>query len=187
MSQNEENLQENDSPELDNLPESNTETSQNEEAQPSALEGKVVQLEQEIVEHKDKYLRLFSEFENFRRRTAKEKGELILTANEHLIVSLLPVLDDFDRALKALDARKDEKELEGVFLIYNKFQKTIEKAGAKPMDIPVGADFNADFHEAITQVPTPDEALKGKVMDVIEKGYLLNEKVIRFAKVVVGG
>ncbi len=142
-------------------------------------------LQDELTESKDKYLRLYSEFENFRRRTAREKIDMIQTANEELIKSLLPVLDDFERAEKAFHGT-ESKELEGFLLIYNKFRKTLEQAGVKTMELQAGADFNADVHEAITQVPAPEEKLKGKVMDVVEKGFLINEKVIRYAKVVVG-
>jgi molecular chaperone GrpE len=144
-----------------------------------------LKLQNEIAEQKDKYLRLYSEFENFRRRTAKEKLELIQAANEKLINALLPVVDDFERAEKSLK-EKNDKDLDGVFLIYNKFKKTLDQHGVKVMDVSQGSDFNADLHEAITQIPAPQENLKGKIVDVVEKGYLLNEKVIRFAKVVVG-
>jgi molecular chaperone GrpE len=139
----------------------------------------------ELAESKDKYLRLYSEFENFRRRTAKEKLEMIQSANEQLLKSLLPIADDFERAENSFKDKND-KELEGFFLILSKFKKTIDQYGVKIMDVKKGSDFNADLHEAITQVPAPEESLKGKVVDVVEKGYLLNEKVIRFAKVVVG-
>ncbi|MBL7842974.1 MAG: nucleotide exchange factor GrpE [Cyclobacteriaceae bacterium] len=149
------------------------------------FQAELRKLQDELAEAKDKYLRLYSEFENFRRRTAKEKMELIQTASESLIVSLLPVIDDFERAEKALIGT-ESKELEGFQLIYNKFKKTLEQKGVKVMDIKAGSDFNADVHEAITQVPAPEEKLKGKVIDVVEQGYLLNEKVIRYAKVVVG-
>ncbi|MBX2957735.1 MAG: nucleotide exchange factor GrpE [Cyclobacteriaceae bacterium] len=149
------------------------------------FQAELRKLQDELAEAKDKYLRLYSEFENFRRRTAKEKMELIQTASESLIVSLLPVIDDFERAEKALIGT-ESKELEGFQLIYNKFKKTLEQKGVKVMDIKTGSDFNADVHEAITQVPAPEEKLKGKVIDVVEQGYLLNEKVIRYAKVVVG-
>lgn len=135
---------------------------------------------------KDKYIRLYSEFENFRRRTAKEKLEMSLTANEQVIKSLLPIVDDFERAEKAVQ-NKENKDIEGYFLINNKFKKVLEQFGVKHMDIGAGADFNADLHEAITQIPSPNESLKGKIVDVVEKGYLLNDKVIRFAKVVIGG
>jgi molecular chaperone GrpE len=145
----------------------------------------VKKLQDELAETKDKYLRLYSEFENFRRRTAKEKLEMIQTANEQLLKNLLPVIDDFDRAEKAFKDKTD-KELEGFFLIYNKFKKILEQTGVKQMALQQGSDFNSDIHEAITQIPAPDETLKGKIVDVVEKGYLLNEKVIRFAKVVIG-
>jgi molecular chaperone GrpE len=148
-------------------------------------DGGLLKIQGELVEQKDKYLRLYSEFENFRRRTAKEKIEMIQSANEQLIKSLLPVSDDFERAEKALKDRTD-KEVEGFFLIHNKFKKTLEQYGVKVMDLGPGSEFNADIHEAITQIPTPDGKLKGKVVDVVEKGYLQNDKVIRFAKVVIG-
>ncbi len=142
-------------------------------------------LQDELAEAKDKYVRLYAEFENHRRRTAKEKQDLIFGANETLLKALLPVLDDFDRAEKSF---KDlnTKEAEGFFLIQNKYKKTLELYGVKPMEITAETPFNADLHEAITQAPVPDEAKKGKIVDVVEKGYLLNDKVIRFAKVVVG-
>jgi molecular chaperone GrpE len=142
-------------------------------------------LQDELAEAKDKYLRLYSEFENFRRRTAKEKLELIQGANEQLIRSILPVVDDFERAEKAAQGVQ-VKELEGFLLIGNKFRKTLEQSGAKAMPTEAGAAFDPDLHDAITQVPSPNESLKGKIVDVVEKGYLLNEKVIRHAKVVVG-
>jgi molecular chaperone GrpE len=142
-------------------------------------------LQDELAEAKDKYLRLYSEFENFRRRTAREKIEMIQSANEQLVKSLLPIVDDFERAEKAFQA-VESKELEGFLLIYNKFRKTLEQTGVKPMDIQAGADFDVDAHEAITQLPAADDSLKGKILEVVEKGYILNDKVIRYAKVVVG-
>lgn len=142
-------------------------------------------LQAELTEQKEKFIRLYSEFENFRRRTSKEKLDLIQSANEQLLKTVLPVIDDFDRAEKSFADKKD-KDLEGFFLIHNKFKKILDQAGVKLMDLKVGSDFNADLHEAITQIPAPDEKLKGKVVDVIESGYMLNDKVIRFAKVVVG-
>lgn len=150
-------------------------------------ESEVSKLQSELGESKDKYLRLYSEFENFRRRTSKEKLELIQSANEQLIRALLPVADDFERAEKALKEKSGNvNENEGFSLIQNKFKKVLEQYGVRPMVIPVGADFNPDLHEAITQIPAPQEELKGKVVDVVEKGYLLNDKLIRYAKVVVG-
>lgn len=140
---------------------------------------------EELLEMKDKYLRLYSEFENFRRRTSKEKLEMINSANEQLIIALLPVLDDFERAEKAVGDAGTELT-DGFILIANKFRKILDQFGVKAMNISRGSDFDADYQEAISQVPIEDEKLKGKVVDVVEKGYLLNDKVIRYAKVVVG-
>ncbi len=139
----------------------------------------------ELAEAKEKYLRLYSEFENFRRRTSKEKLEMIQSANEATIRLFLPVMDDFERAEKSFRG-SNPKDLEGLQLISNKFRKVLEQSGVRVMDISAGSDFNPDLHEAITQVPTEDESLRGKIVDVVEKGYWLNEKVIRYAKVVVG-
>jgi molecular chaperone GrpE len=140
----------------------------------------------ELTDLKDKYLRLYADFENFRRRTAREKIDLISNANEGLLVALLPVLDDFERALKSAESTSDVETLKaGVKLIFNKFYKVLESKGVKPME-SVGQVFNPDLHEAITQFPAPSDDLKGKVIDETEKGYLLNEKVIRFAKVILG-
>jgi molecular chaperone GrpE len=142
-------------------------------------------LQDELAESKEKYLRLYAEFDNFRRRTAKEKIEMIQSANEELVKLLLPVMDDFERGEKSF-SDKSTKEAEGFFLIQNKFKKILEQTGIKIMDAVPGGEFNADLHEAITQIPAPSEKLKGKIVDVVDKGYLLNDKVIRFAKVVVG-
>lgn len=138
----------------------------------------------ELAEMKDKYLRLFADFENFRKRTAKEKLELIQTASEKVVRELLSVMDDFDRAEKVF-REKNDKESEGFFIIQNKFRKVLEAQGVKAMDTSSQV-FDPDIHDAITQVPAPAEDLKGKIIDVVEKGYLLNEKVIRHAKVVIG-
>ncbi len=152
-----------------------------------AAEDEVASLKRDLDESKDKYLRLYSEFENFRRRTAKERIELIKTAGEEVLTALLPVIDDFERAKKSIDSQEVNPSVkEGVDLIYNKLTKTLEQKGVKAMEVEKGSDFNPEFHEAVTQFPAPDESLKGKVVDVIEKGYLLGDKVIRFAKVVTG-
>lgn len=145
-------------------------------------------LQDDLSESKDKYLRLYSEFENFRRRTAKEKLEMVQTANESLISDLLPIIDDFERAEKSFKENdSDIKALkEGLDLISNKFKKVLEQKGLKVMDHKEGTDFDPEFHEAITQIPAPKKKLKGKIVDVIEKGYLLKEKVVRYAKVVIG-
>jgi len=144
-------------------------------------------LEIELAESKDKFLRLYSEFENFRRRNAKERLELVKNASEELVSDLLPVMDDFERAEKSFDDQAENESLkEGFSLIKNKFEKTLINKGLKAMDNEPGIEFDPEIHEAITKIPAPDEKLKGKVVDVVEKGYLLNDKVIRFAKVVIG-
>ena len=138
------------------------------------------------VDFKDKYIRLYSEFENYRKRTAKEKIDIITNASENVIKEILPVVDDFERAiLNNKDVSDAENIKEGFELIYNKLNKTLSNHGLKSMD-SIEKEFDADIHEAITKIPTPKNKLKGKVIDVIEKGYTINEKVIRFAKVVVG-
>jgi len=135
----------------------------------------------------DKYLRLYSDFDNFRKRTLKEKVEISKYASAEVITKLLPVLDDFDRAIKALDAAAEAGQAlkDGVVLIYNKFNGILLQQGLQPMRA-IGESFDTDFHEAITNIPAPSPEQKGKIVDEIEKGYLLNGKVIRYAKVVVG-
>ena len=180
MNQNEEIISEN-SESAENVAASPETGGSAEDIQVSELQ----KLQAEIAEQKDKFIRLYSEFENFRRRTAKEKLEMIQSANEQLLKTLLPVADDFERAEKSFKA-KDDKDHEGFLLIYNKFKKTLDQAGVKVMEVKTGSEFDADLHEAITQIPVEDEKLKGKIVDVVENGYLLNDKVIRHAKVVVG-
>lgn len=150
----------------------------------SKSQAELKKAQDDLAEAKDKYLRLYSEFENFRRRTAKEKLELIQTANEQLVKVMLPVIDDFERAEKAFQG-SESKEMEGFLLIYNKFKKILEQTGVKRMEAK-GTSFDADLHEAITQLPAPNESQKGKVLEVVEQGYLLGDKVVRHAKVVVG-
>ncbi len=143
-------------------------------------------LEAELREQKDKYLRLMAEFDNFRRRTAKERLELMQTAGKEVIVSLLEVLDDVDRAEKQLQGSDDiALQKEGVQLVFNKLRTTLQSKGVKAME-SVNTDFDVEKHEAITEIPAPTPALQGKVIDEVEKGYYLNDKLIRFAKVVVG-
>lgn len=145
-----------------------------------------IKLTGELAELKDKYLRLYADFENFRRRTSKEKLELTNTANADLVRSILPVIDDFERASQSFEASNDLEALkEGVNLIYLKFVKTLASKGVKPMNA-TGKDFDADLHESIAQFPAQSDDMKGKVVDEIEKGYFLNDKVVRYAKVVVG-
>ncbi len=143
-------------------------------------------LKADLLDQKDKYLRLMAEFENFRRRTAKERIDLIQTASKEVIVSLLDVLDDCDRAEKQLNTSDDiALQKEGIQLVFNKVRSTLQSKGVVAME-SIHQDFDVEKHEAITEVPAPNEELKGKVMDEISKGYLLNDKIIRFAKVVVG-
>ena len=164
--------------------ESTEENENNTEATPEP-EPKTV--EDELAEMKDKYLRLYSEFENFRRRTAKERLDLIQTSTESLMVSLLPVLDDYDRGAEQMAKADDVKSvIEGVELIRTKFKQILESKGLKQMESSYGKDFDAEVQEAITQAPAPSKKLKGKVMDEVEKGYQLKDKIIRFPKVVIG-
>ncbi|MBR4561173.1 MAG: nucleotide exchange factor GrpE [Bacteroidales bacterium] len=150
-------------------------------AQEKALE----EAKAKYAELNDKYLRLFSEFDNHRKRTAKEKLDLTITASENVIKDILPVLDDFERALQNMEKNGNEADMQGVTLIYNKLKDTLKKKGLEEIEA-MDAEFNTDEHEALTMIPAPDESKKGKVLDVIQKGYKLNGKVIRFARVVVG-
>jgi len=142
--------------------------------------------EELLADEKDRYMRLFAEFENYKKRTAKEKMEFFQYANQDMMISMLGVLDDFERALKEIAKNGNEADLQGVELIYQKFKNKLIEKGLKAMEVNAGDDFNVDFHEAITQIPSPSPELKGKIVDVIESGYLLQDKVIRFAKVVTG-
>jgi molecular chaperone GrpE len=141
----------------------------------------------ELAEMKDKYIRLMAEFENFRRRTARERIELSKTATEDLMSELLPVLDDMERARQAMEETKDvDAMLQGLELVFHKMKSVVQLKGLKAIEIHQGDEFDSDFHEAVTQTPAPSDDLKGKIVDVIEKGYTLNDKVIRFAKVIIG-
>ena len=145
------------------------------------------QLEKEVGELKDKHLRMFAEFENFKKRTAKERIDLFRNAGLEFLESMLPVLDDFDRAIKhRADIKETEEMAKGIDLIQSKLVGILDQKGLKAMESSIGTAFNTDFHEAITQIPAPSKDLVGKVIDETEKGYLLNDKVIRYAKVVVG-
>jgi len=144
-------------------------------------------LELEIAELKNKYLRLYSDFENFRKRTSKERLDLISTASEEVLKDLIPVVDDFERALKASENEKDASKVgEGNHLIFQKLIRILKSKGLVSMEDLIGKSFDADTQEAITQIPAPTKELKGKVVDVVEKGYTLGDKVVRFAKVVIG-
>ncbi len=149
----------------------------------TALQQELETLKLELDESKDKYLRLFAEFDNFKKRSVKERFELMKTAAQETLTALLPILDDFDRAKKSADTGA-ESFSEGVALVYQKLFSTLEHKGLKAME-STGVDFDPEFHEAITDIPAPTEDMKGKVIDTIEKGYTLNDKIIRYAKVVV--
>ena len=154
--------------------------------EPVAEESEIDKLTEDLKEQKDKYIRLMAEFDNFRRRTAKERLELIQTAGKDVIVSLLDVLDDCDRAEKQLQASTDNSvEKEGIQLVFNKLRSTMHSKGVKAME-SMHTEFDVEKHEAITEIDAPSEELKGKVLDEVVKGYYLNDKLIRFAKVVVG-
>lgn len=142
--------------------------------------------EELLAEEKDRYIRLYAEFENYKKRTLKEKMEFAQYANTEMMISMLAVLDDFERAIKEIAKNGNEADLKGIELIYQKFKNKLVEKGLKPLEVNAGDDFNVDFHEAITQIPAPTEELKGKIVDVIETGYQLHDRVIRFAKVVTG-
>jgi molecular chaperone GrpE len=139
-----------------------------------------------LAQEKDKFLRLFAEFENYKKRTSRERLELFKTANRELMSALLPVLDDFDRALSEIKKAEDDELFKGVKLISDKFKNTLEQKGLTKMEVKQGDVFDADKHQAITQIPAPKKKLKGKIIDVTEQGYMLGDVIIRFPKVVVG-
>ncbi len=171
---NEENINQQEETKIQN----ETASEENMTAEPTA--------EELLAQEKDRYIRLYAEFENYKKRTSKEKMEFFQYANQEMMVSMLGVLDDFERALKEIAKNGNEADLQGVELIYNKFKNKLVEKGLKTMEVKAGDSFNVDFHEAITQIPAPTEDLKGKIVDVIEIGYTLSDKVIRFAKVVTG-
>lgn len=148
--------------------------------------SEVDQLKNEVEKEKDKFLRLFAEFENYKRRTSKERVELFKTAGQEVMQAMLPVLDDFDRALAEIEKSNDKELLKGVELISNKLKETLKGKGLTLMNVKEGDKFDADLHEAITQIPAPSKKLKGKIVDVVENGYTLGEKIIRYPKVVTG-
>ncbi len=143
-------------------------------------------LHEDLAKEKEKFLRLFAEFENYKRRTSKERMDLFKTAGQEVIVSLLPVMDDFDRALKELSKSDDKEMFQGVELISNKFKETLKNKGLEQVEVKAGDTFDAEVHDAITQIPAPDKKMKGKIIDVVEKGFKLGDRIIRHPKVVVG-
>lgn len=155
-------------------------------SEPIEEQNALEKLQAELDEQKNKYVRLYAEFDNFRRRTAKEKIEMIQTAGKDTITSLLDIIDDCDRADKMMQQSTDAEQVkEGTRLIFNKLRSTLQSRGLKVME-SIGKDFDVELHEAITEIPAPTPELKGKVLDEVQKGYYLNDKIIRFAKVVVG-
>jgi molecular chaperone GrpE len=183
----EESLVENGSPEMtrENIQE-DQESLPGDITEPAIPQDEVAKLKADLEEQKDKYLRLAAEFDNYRRRSSKERLELIQTAGKEVISSLLQVLDDCDRAEKQMQETNDPEQIkEGVQLVFNKLHKTLQTQGLKAME-SLNTEFDVEKHEAITEIPVEDKKLKGKVVDEVEKGYYLNDKLIRFAKVVVG-
>ncbi|MBN8876324.1 MAG: nucleotide exchange factor GrpE [Chitinophagaceae bacterium] len=170
---------------VNETPENNSGADVNTDENQATGESELEKLKAELEAGKDKYLRLVAEFDNFRRRSAKERIELAQTAGREVIQDLLEVLDDSDRAQKQLDSSDGKEVKEGVTLVFNKLRSLLQSKGLKPMEA-IGKDFDPDLHEAITEIPAPTKELKGKVVDEVVKGYYLNDKIIRHAKVVVG-
>lgn len=169
----------------ENLNTTEQETQQTEETKSENV-TKQPTAEELLAEEKDRYIRLYAEFENYKKRTVKEKMEFAQYANTEMMISMLAVLDDFERAIKEIAKSGNEADLKGIELIYQKLKNKLAEKGLKPVEVNAGDNFNVDFHEAITQIPAPSEDLKGKIVDVIETGYQLHDRVIRFAKVVTG-
>ena len=150
------------------------------------LQNQIVELKVEVDREKDQYLRLFAEFENYKKRTSKERLELYKTASQEVVTALLAVVDDFERALAEIKKSENQEQLKGIELIYNKLIDTLQNQGLAKMEVGQGDDFDVELHEAITQIPAPEDKLKGKIVDVVGTGYKLGEKIIRYPKVVVG-
>ncbi|PHS09494.1 MAG: nucleotide exchange factor GrpE [Kordia sp.] len=171
----------------DQVEDQNTETTEVDEQKEDVVELSLEeQLTADLASEKDKFLRLFAEFENYKKRTSKERIELFKTASAGVMQAMLPVLDDLDRAWIEIEKSKDDNLIKGIELISTKLRATLKEKGLEVLDVRKGDTFNADFHEAITQIPAPSDDLKGKIIDVIENGYKLGEKIIRFPKVVIG-
>lgn len=161
----------------------------NNEAELETNEGELTEeelIKEDLQKEKDKFLRLFAEFENYKRRTSKERLELFKTANQEVMTAMLPIMDDFDRALNELKKSGDENLLKGIELIHNKLKETLKAKGLERIDVEHGENFDSEIHEAITQIPAASDDLKGKIVDVVEPGYKLGERIIRYPKVVTG-
>lgn len=179
-------VEEKTSAETENKDTEKKETKKAKSSKKSKKEDELDKLQDELATLKDKHIRLQAEFDNFRKRTLKEKMELMKSAGESTLLNVLPVIDDFERALQTMgEAEEGNPIVDGVTLIYNKFQEFLKQNGVKEIDAK-GQDFDTDLHEAITKIPAPSEDLKGKIVDVVQTGYMLNDKVIRFSKVVIG-
>lgn len=175
-----------------NSSENNQESNQDSTNESNEAEGEetaetsLEKLEKAVASEQDKFLRLFAEFENYKKRTSKERMDLFKTANQEVIIAMLPVVDDFERAMKELSKEQDSELYKGVSLIQNKFIGVLKNKGLEEVIVSAGDTFDSEMHDAITQIPAPDKKMKGKVIDVIEKGFQLGDKIIRHPKVVVG-
>ena len=172
--------------ETENAVEAAEQVDNSEKTDEDSIESKSEILKAEIDKEKNNFLRLFAEFENYKKRTSRERIELFSTANKELMTVLLPILDDFERGLKEIEKSSDEALLTGMQLIYNKFKNTLNQKGLKEVEVKEGDTFDPEIHEAITQIPAPSKKLKGKIIDTVEKGYKLGETIIRYPKVVLG-
>lgn len=162
-------------------PVSDKKTTENKE-----VKTEVEELKEALEKEKERNLRLFAEFENYKKRTTKERMELFKTAGQEVLTAMLPIVDDFDRAVAEINKSENPSVFDGILLINNKFRETLKSKGLTVIDVKTGDIFNADNHEAITQIPAPTEELKGKIIDVVEKGYSLGDKILRYPKVVIG-
>lgn len=174
---------------IDNAINEVEESDENNDEELELNEGELTEeerLKEDVQKERDKFLRLFAEFENYKRRTSKERLDLFKTANQEVMTAMLPIMDDFDRALNELKKSGDENLLKGIELIHNKLKETLKAKGLERMEVEHGSDFDSEIHEAITQIPAPSDDLKGKIVDVIEPGYKLGERIIRYPKVITG-
>ena len=164
----------------------NTKNTATKKSKQDDLQNQIDELTSNVEKEKDQFLRLFAEFENYKKRTSKERLELFKTASQEVVTALLPIVDDFERALIEMEKSEQEGQTQGIKLIYNKLTDTLQNQGLVKMEVGQGDDFDAELHEAITQIPAPEDKLKGKIVDIVGTGYKLGEKIIRYPKVVVG-
>ena len=164
----------------------NTKNTATKKSKQDDLQNQIDELTSNLEKEKNQFLRLFAEFENYKKRTSKERLELFKTASQEVVTALLPIVDDFERALTEMEKSENEDQTQGIKLIYNKLTDTLQNQGLVKMEVGQGDDFDPELHEAITQIPAPEDKLKGKIVDVVGTGYKLGEKIIRYPKVVVG-